>query len=964
MKQIIILVFLSMHISLISASDNPVNMYIKFGGTNDITKIPVSLYMDNKVDIQGFQASFKLPDGLTRSSFNVNDSGNIFQMTDRATVAHKKNTMEIFTKDKPNDLLIVVTSGYPGGTYFIGSSGAVGSFTFDASALSDGKYEVKMYGAFALHDAEGRYDAGGYHTPKQSSEYKPFECSIFFTICEGKPYFDVFDTESITFENSEYVYSGQSPSLNLNYKNNTNYNVQLDIPELPFEVGVHSVIIPALFYNKTETFSVNILYTYTIKPASLLIKSIDSSKQYGEQNPPFAVTYTGFVNNENESVLTIQPTVTSTATQTSNVGTYPIVVSGAKAKNYEISYEFGTLTINKAPLYITINNETKVYGENNPSFTLSYDGLKNGETTPAWIARPAFSTAATQKSDVGTYIVSATCEARNYDVTIAEGSLTITPAPLKIIANKATRQYYEENPEFSFTCEGLIAETADALTIMPVFTTDANKKSDVGTYTITPSGATAKNYAIEYKTGQLMITKRPLIAKADDATRLYGDGNPAFSVTYTGFVNNENENVLTEQPSVSSAAVPTSNVGTYPITISRASAKNYEISYEQGIMTINKAPLSVIVNDTARIYGTSYPSFTLSYEGLKNGETVPEWITRPAFSTTATQKSDVGTYTVSATCEARNYDVTINDGNLNITPASLTIKANNASRLYFAENPEFTFSYRGFVNNDNASCLISAPKIDCDATIGSKAGEYVISVYGASAKNYNITYEDAMLTIDKRTLVVTPNNAERIYGEEYPEFTADITGFVNNETEDVISEMPTIYTNAKQTSDVGNYEILAKDGSADNYIFTYKKGTLTIDKADQTITWEQDLAKLCVGDQVELNAVASSGLPIEYIFDSNLAAIYNVGSKQYMDCISEGTFTIRASQSGNRNYNPSVRVSKTVVISDPLGISQLLLDSHNAPIYIDLSGRRILSPVKGSIIIKIDDGKMQKVIVK
>lgn len=49
MKQIIILVFLSMHISLISASDNPVNMYIKFGGTFDITKIPVTLYMDNKV---------------------------------------------------------------------------------------------------------------------------------------------------------------------------------------------------------------------------------------------------------------------------------------------------------------------------------------------------------------------------------------------------------------------------------------------------------------------------------------------------------------------------------------------------------------------------------------------------------------------------------------------------------------------------------------------------------------------------------------------------------------------------------------------------------------------------------------------------------------------------------------------------------------------------------------------------
>ena len=57
------------------------------------------------------------------------------------------------------------------------------------------------------------------------------------------------------------------------------------------------------------------------------------------------VSYSGFVNGDTAASLTTQPTVTTTATTASPVGTYPITASGATSANYTMSYVNGTLTV-------------------------------------------------------------------------------------------------------------------------------------------------------------------------------------------------------------------------------------------------------------------------------------------------------------------------------------------------------------------------------------------------------------------------------------------------------------------------------------------------------------------------------------------------------------------------------------------------------------------------------------------
>jgi len=65
------------------------------------------------------------------------------------------------------------------------------------------------------------------------------------------------------------------------------------------------------------------------------------------------VTYTGFVYSDSQSSLSTEPKVVTTATTTSDVGTYPITASGAADANYTITYTAGTLTVTQADQTIT-----------------------------------------------------------------------------------------------------------------------------------------------------------------------------------------------------------------------------------------------------------------------------------------------------------------------------------------------------------------------------------------------------------------------------------------------------------------------------------------------------------------------------------------------------------------------------------------------------------------------------------
>ncbi len=437
----------------------------------------------------------------------------------------------------------------------------------------------------------------------------------------------------------------------------------------------------------------------TINPSPLTAKADDKTKNYGQSNPTLTISYSGFLNTDNAASIT-EPTITTTATASTGAGTVPITLSGGSALNYSILLQSGTLTISKATLTIKADDKSRIYGQANPVNSITYTGFVNGENssfiTPPTISGPS----ATALSSVGNYPISLSGGlAANYTLNLQPGTLSVTKAMLQAIADNKQRVYGQANPSLTITYSGFVnGENASAIASLPQATTSASSNSSVGNYSITVSGGLANNYDFSYVSGVFTITKALLTAKADDKSRLYGQANPALTISLSGFVNGDNQSALSVQPIATTVATPSSSVGSYIITVSGGSAANYDLGYVNGTLLIGKSTLTATADDINRLFGTVGPPLTISYSGFANGDTPIVLDTPPVASTTATISSPIGAYPITvADGIDNNYNFTYVSGTLTITSTvQPTIKNFSISTN---EDVSFTFNYNSFFQN-------------------------------------------------------------------------------------------------------------------------------------------------------------------------------------------------------------------------------------------------------------------------
>ena len=571
----------------------------------------------------------------------------------------------------------------------------------------------------------------------------------------------------------------------------------------------------------------------TVSPAVLTVTAANTSRVYGDANPALTFTLSGFVNGDTSAVVSGSANCTTTADAASNVGNYPITCTTGTlaAANYTFTFVNGTLSITPAALTVTADSTSRLYGDANPTFTGTVTGLKNGDTITA-----TYSTTATPASAVGTYpitpaLVDPTNKLGNYTVTSNNGTLTVNPAPLSVVAANAGRFYGDPNPAFTGTITGI--KNGDNITA--TYSTTAVDASVIGTYPIVPTlvDPTGKlgNYVVTSTNGTLTINPAPLTVTAANATRLYGDPNPAFTGTITGIRNGDAIGV-----SFSSAAVATSPVGTYPIVpaLSDPTNKlsNYAVTLNNGTLTVSPAPLTVTAANAGRVYGDPNPAFTGTITGIKNGDNITATYASATDATTA-----VGTYPIVPTLvdpagALANYTVTSNNGTLTITQAPLTVTANNASRVYGDPNPTFTGTITGLKNGDNITATYSS--VDATAAVGTYTIVPALVDPANKLGNYTVTSSNGTLTLTAAPLTVAADNLSRLYGDPNPTLTGTTTGLKNGETISV-----TYSTTATQTSAVGTYPIapavIDPNNVLGNYSLTVVNGTLTVNPAPLTV---------------------------------------------------------------------------------------------------------------------------------
>lgn len=156
-----------------------------------------------------------------------------------------------------------------------------------------------------------------------------------------------------------------------------------------------------------------------------------------------------------------------------------------------------------------------------------------------------------------------------------------------VTANSYTREYGEQNPTFEYT-------SAQMLNGDPAITCTADATSAPGTYPISISQGTATNTGLIFVDGTLTITKAPLSAKVNSYTINEGDALPTFDATYTGLKNSEAETVL--NPVFTCAATDGNTPGIYDITLT-TTTDNYDVTIEQGTLTILPSKMSITISD-------------------------------------------------------------------------------------------------------------------------------------------------------------------------------------------------------------------------------------------------------------------------------------------------------------------------------------------------------------------------------
>lgn len=302
------------------------------------------------------------------------------------------------------------------------------------------------------------------------------------------------------------------------------------------------------------------------------------------------------------------------------------------------------------------------------------------------------------------------------------------------------------------------------------------------TLTFWVTGDEAVLWNAESITKRVTVRPRPLLIQADDVRHPFGEPMPELTWTLQGGHLIGDDEIVGELFCEEGEELGR----TYPIqrgtlTVSDGNnGNNYTIIFREGLLTTEKGHADITADEQSKEYDAD--PFDLDFDtspGDVNVIVIYEGTDGTDYPPTTEPPSDAGTYIVTIIVDDPHYDgeATMT---IEITPADLTIIADDKTRHYGEANPELTMSFEGFKGDDNPSS-ITLPDIATEAAVESpvKLGGYPITLTGGHARNYALTLRNGTLTIVKSTPTIGDTTAGDItYGDPLSE--SELDGTVKN----------------------------------------------------------------------------------------------------------------------------------------------------------------------------------------
>ncbi len=679
-----------------------------------------------------------------------------------------------------------------------------------------------------------------------------------------------------------------------------------------------------------------------VTPALLTVTANNGSRAFGQPNPAFTSTISGFVNGDTASVVSGAASLTTTASSASPVGSYPIVAGAGtlSAANYAFTTLVnGSLTVTPSvtppppltwgPVSLPNYSWDAVAASTNGIFLVvaAYSGqvFVSTNSGKAWTAAPAPGQpwVSVASSADGSHLAAVSAP-KNFDATMNSNGFNLSGVICVSANGGATWTITTAPTNMAWVS---IASSSDGTKLAAVGLTDslallAFNSADSGATWISNTlpflghnGASPSGWAS--------------IASSADGSRLVVAGDPGWIYTSTNAGFSWNTNTA---PDATWTSVASSADGLELVAVNGASG--IYISPDGGV-TWNQSPAPslewtgvasspnganlIAVADSAfapKVPPAVYASIDAGGSWVSNSLPSPNLIAvaSGANGSELLAVDASGVIYMSPPPPARVTPV--------ITwpaPAPIVYGTPLSSlQLNATANVPGTFAY-----SPPSGTILGAGPVQ---NLG-------VAFTPSDTADYAPVGINVLLNVKPAPLTVTANNASRAVGQANPAFTATITGFVNGDTVAAISGQASLTTTATQASPSGNYPIVAALGAltASNYTFTsFVPGTLTVAPAvgPSSLAWAQANLPLYSWDSVAVSAngaflvaASSSG---EIFTSGNSGAAWASTSAPFLPwaqiaCSADGSLlaasvyggAVYTSANGGSTWSPSTAPSST-----------------------------------------------------